>query len=359
MTKYRSAMAIIMAVGLSACGSSNSSKATTTVTPTSPTTVTPTVTPEEVHSIKPEDVPAYISTFTQQIAQVELVLDNQKYSLTFVEQDQEDNLFILKYNNGLVFAGFNFEQEQPTTSVMLFEGNNSLLNSREENALNQFIATATKKWVTHDIKNDSENDNIIYTGTVKDTATQGVFSIRLVINEAIIGAGDSTLEVSGDKALLNGTLGTQTYVQFRELIANHPQVTKIELQNVPGSGNDAINMHTGRLIRNAGLTTFVAADGQAHSGGVDLFSAGVRRILQSGAILGVHSWCAGDGTVASELSKEDPAHGAQLTYFRTMLGKDLGPEFYYYTIHAAPCETTHSMTKTEMLKYKLVTEFID
>jgi len=110
-------------------------------------------------------------------------------------------------------------------------------------------------------------------------------------------------------------------------------------------------MHTGRLIRKAQLTTLIPASGDVNSGGVDLFASGFKREYGTGGKVGVHSWCCEAGKSAHLLSKDDPAHGAQLTCFREMLGNELGPEFYFFTIDAAPAESVHVMTQSELTQY--------
>ena len=63
------------------------------------------------------------------------------------------------------------------------------------------------------------------------------------------------------------------------------------MKQIRGSLDDKINMHTGRLIREHGFTTKVLSDSRIASGGVDLFCAGEKRIIEQGAEIGVHSWC--------------------------------------------------------------------
>ena len=123
------------------------------------------------------------------------------------------------------------------------------------------------------------------------------------------------------------------------------------MQNISGSVNDAINLHTGRLVRNAEMTTIVPFDGDINSGGVDLFAAGFKRIYTTGGKVGVHSWCCVKGKSADKLSKDNSAHGAQLTFVREMLGEELGPDFYFFTLSAASFDSIHVMTKAELDKY--------
>lgn len=176
-------------------------------------------------------------------------------------------------------------------------------------------------------------------------------------NEAVSGLGNSELIIEGDHAFLSGDLGTKTYSQIKEMIEKHPEVKTLILTTISGSINDAVNMHTGRIVREAGLTTKVLSTSSIASGGVDLFCAGKNRIVEKGAKIGVHSWCCVNDLTAIELPKNHPGHKAQLEYFTLVLGPIDGPEFYFYTLNAASFNGVHWMSEEEIIKYKVVTEF--
>ncbi len=187
--------------------------------------------------------------------------------------------------------------------------------------------------------------------TIKVTASQ-------------IGGGTSEFYIDGNEALLSGDLGTRTYNQVIDLLTNHPEVDTIVEVNVPGSVNDEVNMKTGRMIRDHGLSTKVPPNGHIASGGVDLFCAGIIRTLGKGARVGVHSWAGDDGKAAADYPENDPAHDAQISYFNTMLGTPQGRNFYFYTITAAKADNKpdyspldmHYMTVEEIAKWKLEAE---
>ena len=179
-------------------------------------------------------------------------------------------------------------------------------------------------------------------------------------NEAVMGMGTSRFEISGEEAFLSGILGTATYHQLKRIIENNPEVKTIVLHRVEGSINDEVNMHTGRILREAGLNTKVLSDSDIASGGVDLFAAGVERIVEKGARLGVHSWGGGpteEHSRGDKLPENHPAHQYQLQYFRQMLGTELGPDFYFYTLQAAPVDGMHYMSDQEIKDWKLATSF--
>ncbi len=168
-----------------------------------------------------------------------------------------------------------------------------------------------------------------------------------------LGAGASRFEIDGTTATVEGTLGSVTFAQVEAIIAQRPDVDTLVMQHVPGSINDDVNVETGRMIRAAGWNTFVPADGEIASGGVDLFCAGVGRAIEPGAQLGVHSWS--DGTMdGADYPPDDPAHASQLAYFTEMLGDPLGPDFYWFTLSAAPADDIHWMTEEEIATYQLL-----
>ncbi len=163
------------------------------------------------------------------------------------------------------------------------------------------------------------------------------------------GIGSSVFEIDGTQARVAGTLGGRTYVQLQYLLEAHPEVDTLVLQSIQGSEDDDVNVQTGRLVRAAGMTTLVPADGEIYSGGVDLFAAGAVRIAEDGATLGVHSWCCAEsGEPADRLSHDSPEHDTQLAYFTEMLGEELGRQFYFFTLQAATFDGIEAMTRTEM-----------
>ncbi|MGH1492313.1 MAG: hypothetical protein ACRBK7_23485 [Acidimicrobiales bacterium] len=180
-------------------------------------------------------------------------------------------------------------------------------------------------------------------GTLEIDGTPTTFALTLPL-----GVGSSTFEVNGNEATVRGSLGIRAFQQVEYLVAEHPEVDTLILADIPGSLNDEVNVNTGRLVRKAGYTTHVPADGEIYSGGVDLFASGAQRAAEEGSVVGVHSWCCADsGEAADELSQTDPAHDDQLAYFTEMLGAALGPAFYFFTLQASPFDKTEDMTAAE------------
>ncbi|MCF6306955.1 MAG: hypothetical protein L3J09_03265 [Flavobacteriaceae bacterium] len=90
------------------------------------------------------------------------------------------------------------------------------------------------------------------------------------------------------------------------------------------------------------------------SGGVDLFCAGKKRIME----IGIHSWCCVNDLTAQELPKDYPVHKYQLEYFIMALDAEKGPDFYFRTSEAAPFDNVHYMSDEKIKEWKLATEFI-
>lgn len=168
----------------------------------------------------------------------------------------------------------------------------------------------------------------------------------------------SSFVIDNDKAYMNGIISKDTIRQVKELISNYPQVKTIVMQNVDGSIDDESNLIASRLVREAGLNTYVPADGSIASGGTDFFCAGVKRNIEDGAEIGVHSWGGDDIQNATSLPKDHEAHKPYIKYYEEMELPD--PEgFYFFTIYAADAENIYNMTRDELIKYGLISENIN
>ncbi|CAH6820150.1 Alpha/beta hydrolase [Vibrio chagasii] len=163
---------------------------------------------------------------------------------------------------------------------------------------------------------------------------------------------------------IDSTLGASTYSQLFDIVKlSQGRDMTLKFDNhIGGSGDDEINMYTGRMIHSNKMTTIVTPRGSVFSGGTDLFAAGYPRILQradtSKAIeqnkqVGVHSWAEGDKT-AKEFPYTNESHRSQATYFKKVMG-DKGIAFYMFTLNSAPASGEHWMTKADSDKYSFIT----
>lgn len=160
-------------------------------------------------------------------------------------------------------------------------------------------------------------------------------------------------EVSGNFAIMSGVIDSDIKEKLEKLLNQHPQITTIIMQEVEGSVDDDANLEAARMVRKRGLNTLVPSDGVIASGGTDFFLAGVKRTVQSGAMIGVHSWAGDDVENAIDLPKDHPEHKRYLEYYKEM---NIPSEFYWYTLKSAPSDDIHWMTPFEQQKYMIATE---
>ena len=149
--------------------------------------------------------------------------------------------------------------------------------------------------------------------------------------------------VVGDRIVATGVIDRSAIQSFRETVAESPNARTLVLQTIDGSVDDEANLELARMVRRAGFTTIVPSDGMVASGGTDLFLAGVDRILEEGACVGVHSW--GDGFIdGSSLPRTSSSHRPYLEYYRLM---EIPEEFYWFTLKSASASDIHWMDRSE------------
>lgn len=124
--------------------------------------------------------------------------------------------------------------------------------------------------------------------------------------------------VARDRVELNGSITSRTPAEFRVLLRTYPDIRQIDIVDCPGTDDDDANLTLARIIRKAGLATYVPSGGSVRSGGVELFLAGVRRRADSTAEFAVHSWLDQDGLEPDDFSKDDPVNRAYIAYYREM-----------------------------------------
>lgn len=145
-------------------------------------------------------------------------------------------------------------------------------------------------------------------------------------------------------------------------MSENPRIDTLAFTANGGSIDDEATLALGRRIRARGLETRVIGDGAIASGGVSLFLAGVRRTVERGAKIGVHSWqhCWGDADgrepgcrQASDHPRDDPGHRLHGDYTEEMLGSR---DFYWFAIEASPSHAIHWMSDEEIERYGLSTD---
>lgn len=180
-------------------------------------------------------------------------------------------------------------------------------------------------------------------------------NLRMIAYSFYINSIEITeFKVDGEYLYMNGEINSKTPGQLKEVIKKNPDVKTIVMLVVPGSNDDEANLPMATWVREQGLNTHLTKDSLVASGGTDFFLAGVKRTMEKGAQIGVHSWLdVGSGKEAKDIPRDDSQHEMNRKYIEDMLGKD---DFYWYTIYSAPAEDIHYMTSSEIEKYNMVTE---
>lgn len=161
--------------------------------------------------------------------------------------------------------------------------------------------------------------------------------------------------VHNNFAVAIGYINSNTPSVVQSLINNHPNVTTIVMLNSGGSEDDQANLNASQMLRNAGYNMYLPSNGEIASGAVDMFFAGVRRVIDVGAQVGVHSWS--DGVNDATFYPVGHAnHQPYIDYYVNMgLTQQESEAFYYFTINAAPAASIYWMTEAEIDQYKLRT----
>ncbi|MCJ8267922.1 MAG: hypothetical protein MJK04_00795, partial [Psychrosphaera sp.] len=143
--------------------------------------------------------------------------------------------------------------------------------------------------------------------------------------------------------------------QLNALTTANPQVDTLVMENVPGSLDDEANLKAAVLVREKNLNTLIPERGMVASGGTDFFLAGVERVIAPGALIGVHSWADSQGNNGGDLPTDHSAHNLYLEFYQSI---GVSPDFYWYTLAAAPADGIHWMTQSQMVQYNMATRQI-
>ena len=160
--------------------------------------------------------------------------------------------------------------------------------------------------------------------------------------------------ISPTTVQLDGATDAATPDQFRRLLALYPGIARIEMLDCPGTENDDANLAVARMIRHAGISTHVPANGSIRSGGIELFLAGLQRSYDRGAEFGVHSWQDEDGREARDVPENDPVNIAYINYYQEIgLPRQTAREFYAFTNKTA-FNSIHYMSESELARFGII-----
>jgi hypothetical protein len=157
--------------------------------------------------------------------------------------------------------------------------------------------------------------------------------------------------VAPDRAELIGSIESETPAQFRALLRAFPGLTQIDMVDCPGTGDDEANLALARMVRKAGITTYIPDGGSVRSGGVELFLAGAKRRAAPTAEFAVHSWLDEDGMEADDYAADDPAHQAYLGFYREMGMSDANARAFYAMTNSAPHDDARYLDRRDIARY--------
>ncbi len=160
------------------------------------------------------------------------------------------------------------------------------------------------------------------------------------------------MQVEGEVVRIDGLINSRASRQFQRMLNRNPQIARVQFGVIEGSSDDETVADLGYFIRDRGLATFMGADAEVYSGGVDLFLAGVVRTVVPGAVIGVHEWQTGFGQSGRDYPRGSRQHEPTRGYIEDMLGSDA---FYWFTLDAAPFDEIYVMNRGEMIRFGLIT----
>lgn len=165
------------------------------------------------------------------------------------------------------------------------------------------------------------------------------------------------VEDGGTSAIVeNGVIGSKTLDRFNKMMEDHPEISLINIQELPGSKDDETNVLLGREVYKLGLHIHILDNGMVASGGTDFFLAGTTRTIGDNVRIGVHSWSDGSKE-ATDFPEDSEEHVIFFDYYQAIgFSETWSRDFYFYTINAASAENIHWMTESEIEEYGMLTE---
>jgi hypothetical protein len=157
--------------------------------------------------------------------------------------------------------------------------------------------------------------------------------------------------VAPDRAELIGSIETETPAQFRALLRAFPGIRQIDMVECPGTGDDEANLALARMVRGAGIATYVPAGGSVRSGGVELFLAGAKRSAAPTAEFAVHSWRDEDGYEANDFAASDPVHQEYIKFYRDMGLSETEARSFYAMTNTAPHDDALYLNSRDLARY--------
>ncbi|MGF1691091.1 alpha/beta hydrolase [Photobacterium kagoshimensis] len=196
--------------------------------------------------------------------------------------------------------------------------------------------------------------SFILTGCNTTSSDPNTFTSQCRYSE-LLGDPPLTFTVTSvNEARLDGVICSGSLNAFENMLEHFPSVNTFKIKTIPGSADDETNLALSTVIHANGITTHIMSGGMVASGGTDLFLAGVERTAEdSTPQIGVHSWSSSDGRNGNTIPRDDEEHQSYLDYYQTI---NINPDFYWYTLDAAPADNMHWMTVEEMKYFHVLTK---
>ena len=166
-------------------------------------------------------------------------------------------------------------------------------------------------------------------------ADERILTQRLNYNRGIADYGPFRV-VNARRAALLGETGSNAPYWFAKMLRENPELTQIDLVECPGTRDDLANLRLGRMIREAGMNTFVPAIGSVRSGAVELFLAGASRKIADGAEFAVHSWRDAEGREAHDFAFDAPQNAKYFDYYSAIGMSESEARAFYAMTNSVP-----------------------
>lgn len=153
------------------------------------------------------------------------------------------------------------------------------------------------------------------------------------------------------RAALVGVTDARSPAAFAAMMSAFPQIAHLEMVECPGTEDDRANLRLGRMIRAAGIATWVPMGGSVRSGGVELFLAGVQRHADAKAEFAVHAWIDVDGREAGDYAASAPENAKYLAYYRQMGLSEAEARAFYAMTNSVPHDGARWLDGTEMARW--------
>lgn len=168
--------------------------------------------------------------------------------------------------------------------------------------------------------------------------------------------GIFTVQEDSTTIHMNGEINRSIVNNFNAMIKAYPKAKKIIMLDCPGSGDDEANLKVSKKMHDLKFEFHLTANSEIASGAVDMYLAGVKRTLEKGSKIGVHSW-AGDNKEATDFPRGHKFHLEYINYYTSVgFNQKEAEDFYYFTINAASADDIHWMTEEEITRYKMTKE---